>query len=61
MIKEGKVRVMITMEKNSQDIIREFAGAVKMTFSEFVEGVCLKFIEEVIAKKQNEKQDKTEA
>ena len=57
MVKEGKVRMTISMDKESANAINIFSDAMKMSKSEFVEDVCMAFIQDV-AKKQAERRKK---
>ena len=56
MIKECNKRIMITMNKNSIDLIQKFATTLDLTMSQFIESVCCSHIISVI--KQAEQQRK---
>lgn len=56
MVKECNKRIMITMNKNSIDLIEKFASTLNLTMSQFIESVCCSHIISVV--KQAEKQRK---
>ena len=57
-IAQNKVNIKITLSKNSLDLISKFADAMKMTKSEFIEGVCVAFIGDVVKQHQQKAKQK---
>lgn len=46
-ISKDKTRLVVSMRKETADLIDKFAEATHMTKSEFVENVCIAFIKDV--------------
>lgn len=47
-----KTRLYITIKKESLDLFTKFSEALGMTKSEFMEDICLSFIQDVVKKQQ---------
>lgn len=59
-VRKGKVVMTISMDERSAEAIQMFADAMNMKKSEFIEDVCMAFIQDV-AKKQAERRKLAEA
>jgi len=59
-VRKGKVVMTISMDARSAEAIQMFSDAMNMKKSEFIEDVCMAFIQDV-AKKQAERRKLAEA
>lgn len=48
MVKNCNKRIMITMNKNSIELISKFASSVNLTMSQFIESVCCSHIIHIV-------------
>ena len=55
MIKKCNKRIMITMNKNSVDLISKFAQTLDLTMSQFIESVCCSHIISVVKEAEQER------
>lgn len=59
-VRKGKVVMTISMDEQSAKAIEIFSEALNMKKSEFIEDVCMAFIQDV-SRKQAERRKKAEA
>ena len=57
MIKECNKRIMITMNKNSIDLIGKFAKTLNLTISQFIESVCCSHIISVVKSAEQKRKE----